>query len=95
MFVVHPLTSNLLSLLYLCVGDVVYNHSPDHRYPAEDKHCNFCHGIGHFEYVCFKKQMQLKPTTSLLASGMAEPVLETGAVVSKTGGKTETVLVRV
>ena len=72
-----------------------YNHSPDHRCPAEGKHCNFCHGIGHFERLCFKKLRQSTPTTNLTASDTVEPVLESGAVVSQIGSKTETVLVRV
>ena len=72
-----------------------YNHSPDHRCPAEGKHCNFCHGIGHFERVCFKKLRQSKPTTNLITSDTVEPALESGAVVSHIGSKTETVLVRV
>ena len=72
-----------------------YNHSPDHRCPAEGKHCNFCHGIGHFERVCFKKLRQCKPTTNLITSDTDEPALESDAVVSQIGSKTETVLVRV
>ena len=58
-----------------------YNHSPDHRCPAEGKHCNFCHGIGHFERVCVKKLRQSKPTTNLITSDTVEPALESGAVV--------------
>ena len=72
-----------------------YNHSPDHRCLAEGKHCNFCHGIGHFKRVCFKKLRQSKPTTNLITSDTIEPALESGAVVSQIGSKTETVLVRV
>ena len=72
-----------------------YNHSPDNRCPAEGKYCNFCHGIGHFERVCFKKLRQSKPTTNLITSDTVEPALESGAVVSQIGTKTETVLVHV
>ena len=72
-----------------------YNHSPDHRCPAEGKHCNFCHGIGHFERVFFKKLRQSKSTTNLITLNTVEPALESGAVVSQIGSKTETVLVRV
>ena len=70
-----------------------YNHSPDHRCPAEGKHCNFCHGIGPFERVYFKKLRQSKPTTNLVTSDTFEPVQEFAAVVSQTGSKTKTVLV--
>ena len=72
-----------------------YNHSSDHRCPAEGKHCNFSHGIGHFERVCFKKLRQSKPTTNLITSNTVDPALESSAVVSQIGSKTETVLVRV
>ena len=72
-----------------------YNHSPYHRCPAEGKHCNFCHSIGHFERVCFKKLRQPKPTTNLITSDTVKPALESGAVVSQLGSKIETVLVRV
>ena len=72
-----------------------YNHSPDCRCPAEGKHCNFCHGIGHFERVCFKKLRQSKPTTNLITSDTVESALESGAVVSQIDSKTKNVLVRV
>ena len=72
-----------------------YNHSPDHRCPAEGKHYNFCHGIGHFERVCFRKLRQSKPTTNLITLDTAEPAQESGAVVLQIGSKTVTVLVRV
>ena len=53
---VHPPVANLLSLTVPMSKQCNYNHFPDHRCPAEGKHFNFCHGIGHFERVCFQKQ---------------------------------------
>ena len=61
--------------------------------PAEGQLCNFCHRVGHFEKMCFKKNR--RPTANSLTQKISKAEPQSGAVVSQVGSRTETVQVRV